>query len=168
MVSKKRPEDELDAPSTGELDVLGVLWAERCGENRPLQLSEVHARVSRRRVEFGEPVPALTTVSTHLRNLVEKKLIQEVVRGGAPAGPRPRTRGGMTPPTRSPLTSYQALHEPGLVLRSTLCGLAAAYPDDARLQILVDLAQALDVTDNTLKKLEALVQAEMARTRKES
>jgi hypothetical protein len=45
-----------------------------------------------------------------------------------------------------------------------LRGLAAAYSPDNRLQILVDLAKALNVFDEMLKKLEGLVQAEMART----
>lgn len=167
---RKKTDVELEAPSAGELDVLGVLFAERQKEDRPLQLSEVHGRVCQRREEFGEAKPALTTVSTHLRNLVSKNLIEEVTREGAvpTRGNAPRTRGGMTPPTRSPLTSYRALHEPGAVLSSTFRGLAAAYPDKDRLRMLIDVAQSLDVADEVLKKLEAIVLAEIARLAKDS
>src|SRR5207253_1576810 len=100
----------------GELDVLGVLWAEQHGDDQALQLSEVYRRVCERRRAFGEAEPALTTVSTHLRNLVDKQLIEETLRRGAPPAPTRgmvRTRGGVTPPTRSPFTSYRATHAPG-------------------------------------------------------
>src|SRR5262245_20021177 len=104
------PRAPLEAPNAGELDVYSVLWQERQGDDRPLQLSEVYRRVCERRRGFGEPEPALTTVSTHLRGLHRKQLVEELVGPSAAARPAVRTRGGLTPPTRSPLTSYRALH----------------------------------------------------------
>jgi hypothetical protein len=105
----------------------------------------------------------LTTISTHLRNLVEKKLIEEVLRPGSSAAPvrgAVRTRGGVTPPTRSPFTSYRAIHTPGAVLRSTYHGYAAAYPEANRLDMLVDVAQTLEVSEAALRKLRELVEEE--------
>jgi hypothetical protein len=134
----------LEAPNAGELDVYSVLWAERRDEDRPLQLSEVYRRVCERRRSFGEPEPALTTIATHLRRLTGKRLIEELAALRRPAGEQPpvRVRGGYTPPTRSPLTSYRSLHTPGDVLYSTFCGLGAAYPPQERLQALIDLRTA--------------------------
>src|SRR6266404_3070976 len=93
---------ELPAPNAGELDVLAVLWRERAAGGQPLQLSEVHRRVSKRRTAFNETPPATTTVSTQLRSLVAKGLIQETTLGRPVAEPpaqgRPiGTRGGMKP-----------------------------------------------------------------------
>src|SRR5262249_51865040 len=101
MAKKKDAEvPALEAPNAGELDVLNVLCREPLGDDQALQLSEIHRRVCERRRLFGEPEPALTTTSSQLRSLSEKRLI-----GGeaAPATPRPivRTRGGYTPPSRA-------------------------------------------------------------------
>jgi predicted transcriptional regulator len=151
----------LEAPNPGELDVLGVLWIERQGENRPLQLSEVYRRVCERRRQFGEPEPALTTVSTHLRGLTGKKLVEEVAAARAQAVRQPiRTRGGYTPATRSPLTSYRAAYRPGEVLHTTFQGLASAYPPGQRGDALVDFARALGFGEATLRKLEQFVAEE--------
>jgi predicted transcriptional regulator len=156
--------EQLEAPNAGELDVLAVLWLERLGSRQPLQLSEVYRRVCERRRQFGEQEPALTTVSTHLRGLVAKKLIEEVLGSRATAaGAGTRARGAYSPPTRSPLTSYQALHEPGDVLKTTFQGLAAAYPAAQRLDALTDFAHALELSKECLRKLEQLIAAEKAR-----
>src|SRR5262245_40675977 len=104
MLTDQGGSTPLQAPNAGELDVYSVLWAERLGEDRPLRLSEVHERVKERRRGFGEPEPALTTISTHLRALVHKGLAEETLAGVARPGPGPRVRGGLTPPTRSPRT----------------------------------------------------------------
>jgi hypothetical protein len=167
-----RPEEgaALPAPNAGELDVLAVLWQEAEGEGRPLQLSEVFRRVCERRRRYGEPEPMLTTVSTYLRKLaVEKGLIEEVLpaRGGGSAGaagPPVRTRGSYQPRTRSPLTSYRARYGPAEVLRTTLYGLAEAYPPTAqrRLDALLDFAQALGLPAPTLQKITRLIEAERA------
>jgi hypothetical protein len=177
MTAKKRKGDlpspaspatgELPAPNAGELDVLGVLWQEKQGENLPLQLSEVYRRVCERRRKYGEPEPALTTVSTHLRNLIDKKLIEEFVasrQAGSPsaAGPLVRTRGGYRPPTRSPFTSYRAVYEPGQVLYTTFYGLAEAYPPEKPLNALLDFARALGLPEETLGRLVKVVEAEKA------
>jgi hypothetical protein len=154
----------LESPNAGELDVYSVLWAERQGEDRVLQLSEVYRRVCERRRTFGEAEPALTTVSTHLRGLLRKGLIEEV--GGARKGEpdRPvRTRGNVTPPTRSPLTAYRALHPPGEVLATTYAGYAASYPPGQRLQALLDFARALRLSADGMRRLQELVEAEARR-----
>jgi hypothetical protein len=151
-------EGALPAPSAGELDVLGVFWEEEQGEGRRLQLAEVYRRVCERRRRFGEAEPALSTVSTHLRKLLGKGLLEEssAPRSAGPARPI-RLRGGYTPPTRSPLTSYRARHGPGEVLRTTFRGLAAAYPPCQRLNALLDFARALDLPAAVLVKLEGVV-----------
>src|SRR5436190_1615294 len=79
-----------------------ILWAERQGTDRPLKLSEVYDKVCKRRNEFGDALPALSTVSTHLRGLTRKHLIEEV------AAPRELEKlsavptRGTPPPSRSP------------------------------------------------------------------
>jgi len=157
------PAVQASAPNAGELDVLGVLWREARAGNAPLQLAEIHRRVCRRRQTYAEPEPALTTVSTHLRNLLAKGLIEELAATRAPVAPAPvRTRGGYRPQTRSPLTSYRALYPPGQVLFTTFYGLAEAYPPDQRLDALLDFARALGLPDATLGRLHTLIQAEAA------
>jgi hypothetical protein len=163
MAREKQPAPAaLEAPNAGELDVYSVLWAERLGANRSLQLSEVYRRVCERRRQFGEPEPALTTVSTHLRALVRKALAEEVL-GSSGSAPRSgvRTRGGLTPPTRSPLTSYRALHTPGEVLLTTYRGLAATYPNKA--DALIDFARAVGLSPEGMRHLQELVAKEKAR-----
>jgi hypothetical protein len=151
------------APNAGELDVLAVLWEEGQGAGAPLQLHDIWARVCERRRQFGEPLPAMTTVSTHLRNLVGKKLIEDFTAtrppaaAGQPVQP-PRFRGGYTPRTKSPHTSYRALYEPGEVLSTTFRGLAQAYPPAARPAALVDFARAMGLPESTLRALKQLVE----------
>ena len=57
----------------GELDALGVLWAEEENERRALQLSEVHRRVCERRRQFGEPEPALRALAEQATKTVEEQ-----------------------------------------------------------------------------------------------
>jgi predicted transcriptional regulator len=151
----------LPSPNAGELDVLGVLWEEQLQSGRPLKLSEIHRRVCGRRHEHQDPEPALTTVSTHLRSLLGKGLIQEVL-ASMPVSPRSpvRTRGMLTPPTRSPLTGYQALFAPGEVLFRTMRGLIASYPPQQRMDALLDFAQVLGLSDANKERLKHLVQDE--------
>jgi hypothetical protein len=155
MAKKKEEMPALEAPSAGELDVLSVLWREQLGDNHLLQLSEIHRRVCERRRQFGEPEPALTTTSSQLRALADKKLIGT----GTPAADRPpvRTRGGYTPPSRASAASYRALHGPGEVLFTTFRGLAAAYPQEQRLDALLDFARALGVSEECLRGLQEVV-----------
>jgi hypothetical protein len=160
MSSEKRKIPQLPAPNAGELDVLAVLWQEREGDSQPLKLSEVYKRVCKKRRQHGDPEPALTTVSTHLRKLTEKKLIQEVT--GAPASSRSfgQNRGMLTPPTRSPLTSYQAIYGPREVLFTTFKALAAAYPPDRRRDSLVDFAFALGLPGELIQKVQKILGSE--------
>jgi predicted transcriptional regulator len=159
--TESAPAVPLEAPNAGELDVYSVLWAEQQRDNQALQLSEVYRRVCERRRRFGEPEPALTTVSTHLRGLVRKNLAQEVTAASTAARLTVRTRGGLTPPTRSPLTSYRALHAPGEVLLTTYLGLAASYPD--KLDALLDFARALEMSEEAMRQLRELIDKEKAR-----
>jgi hypothetical protein len=164
MTRKKDDEvPALEAPSAGELDVLSVLWHEQLGDNQLLQLSEIHRRVCERRRQFGEPEPALTTTSGQLRSLSDKKLIGPGATQGS-GTPRPplRTRGGYTPPSRASAASYRALHGPGEVLFTTFRGLAAAYPEEKRLDALLDFARALGVSDACLRGLQEVVGRERA------
>jgi predicted transcriptional regulator len=165
MEKKKNPPlevpnpDELEVPNPGELEVLATLWAEELAGNRPLKLSEVHRRVCAMRREHGDPEPALTTISTHLRKLSDKDLIRAVKAGdGPPQRQAGGTRGMLTPATRSPNTSYQALHQPGDVLFTTFQALAAAYPRQRRREALLDFARALELSSETLQKLHKLLE----------
>src|SRR5260370_28870849 len=105
----------------------------------------MHRRVCERRRQFGEQEPALTTTSRQLKSLSEKRLIGTGVPTAAPRPPV-RTRGGYTPPSRPSASSYRALHGPGEVLLTTFRGLAAAYPEERRLDALLDFARALGVS----------------------
>src|SRR5438132_10434915 len=116
-------------PSPGEMDVLAVLWEARekdLKENNPragtLKLSDIHEQIKLRRQTFGEPPPALTTVSTYLRSATAKRLLREL-RTDEAGRPSPmtaiRTRGALSA-TRSPRTAYQRAHEPGMVFQSTM------------------------------------------------
>jgi hypothetical protein len=158
-MEKKKNVPPLEVPNAGELEVLAALWAERLEGDRPLKLSEVHRRVCATRREHGDPEPALTTVSTHLRKLTDKELIRAVTAtDGSPQRQAGGTRGMLTPATRSPNTSYQALHEPGDVLFTTFRALAAAYPHQRRREALFDFARALDLSGETLQKLHKLLE----------
>lgn len=168
MAKKQRAKvPALEAPNAGELDVLSVLWREQLADNKPLQLSEIHARVCARRTQFGDLPPALTTTSSQLRNLVDKKLIAAVTPSSAPR-PAVRTRGGYTPPTRSPASSYQVRHDPGEVLLTTFRGLAAAYPEPRRLDALLDFAGALGVSEECLRRLAEVIEQERGGSNKEA
>ena len=71
-------ERTLTLPTTTgpELEMLGALWAPETGgeaspepelNQKPLKLSQVCDRIEKRRERFGEPLPAVTTVSSTLR-----------------------------------------------------------------------------------------------------
>src|SRR2546421_12518422 len=101
----------------------------------------------------------VATRQHHRVHVSEKKLIGT---GSAPATPRPavRTRGGYTPPSRASASSYRAEHSLGEVLLTTFRGLAAAYPEEQRLDALLDFARALGVSEDCLRGLQAVVARE--------
>jgi hypothetical protein len=68
----------------------------------------------------------------------------------------------LTPASRSPLTSYQALYSPGDVLFTTFQALVAAYPPDRRGEALVDFARAMDLSRETIQKVQKLLDQERA------
>jgi hypothetical protein len=160
--SAESPQD----PSAGEMDVLAVLWEARerdLKENNPragtLKLSEIQHQIERRRQTFGEPPPALTTVSTYLRSATAKRLLKEVridSEGRPSALTAIRTRGALSA-TRSPRTAYQVAHEPGVVFRSTMKAIIHAYPPGQRYQALADFARAMDLPQKVIKEIEKLV-----------
>jgi len=125
-----------------------------------LQLSEIHRRVCERRaaVRRTGAGPHHGT-SSQLKSLAEKKLIGAATPAPAPR-PAVRTRGGYTPPTRASASSYRALHGPGEVLLTTFRGLAAAYPEEQRLQAVLDVARALGVSRECLRSLHEIVERE--------
>jgi hypothetical protein len=152
----------LEVPSAGEMDVLHVLWTEHLGSDQALQLSEIHRRVCERRRQLSDPEPALTTTSSQLKSLSEKKLIGA---DSPSAAPRPvvRTRGGLTPASRASASNYRALHPPGDVLFGWFKGLIAAYPQEKRLESLLDFARALGVSAECLHGLQEVVEREKGR-----
>lgn len=141
---KEKPinDHNLASPNPSELESLAVLWAEQKGENKPLKLSEIHKRVCERRHEYGLPDPALTTISTHLIALTNKGLIRRM---NSESKSYP-DRGILTPSTRSPNTSYQAIYDPSDVLKSTYRALADSYPPNHRLDAILDFANALGIS----------------------
>jgi GAF domain-containing protein len=135
--------------SPGELDCLAVLWHAREEGIPALKLAEIHRRVIERRQRAGEAPPALTTVSTYLRTLAAKRLLQEVtVDGDGPGRPQayPRARR-LAPATRSPKTGYRVVCEPGDVLQKTFKALADAYPPSQRSRVLADFTSALQLPE---------------------
>lgn len=158
----------LTPPSPGELDCLAVLWA---SPEPALKLSEIHRLVGERRQRYGEAPPALTTVSSQLRGLVEKgHLIEVMVREDgelvAASSDLPvvrvrgavRTRGSyLAPAKRSPLTGYRVACEPGQAMEQIFRDLAEAYPPGRREQALLDFARNLEFPEKTIKKLERLL-----------
>ena len=160
------PADAPLAPSPGEIDVLAVLWEVReqdRAEANPragtLKLSDIYERIKIRRETFGEPPPALTTVSTYLRSATAKRLLREV-RTDVEGRPAPmvafRTRGALSA-TRSPRTAYQVAHEPGDVFQSTMQAIIHAYPPGQRHQALADFAKAMALPQKTIREVEKLV-----------
>jgi hypothetical protein len=145
-----------------------VFWA---SAEPALKLAEIHRLVGERRQRYGEAPPALTTVSSQLRGLVEKGHLIEVtlredgevvaassdlpvvrVRGAV------RTRGSyLAPAKRSPLTGYRVACEPGQAMEQIFRDLAEAYPAGQRQQALLDFARSLDFPEKMLKKLEKLL-----------
>jgi predicted transcriptional regulator len=159
---RNRLESILQSPNAGELDVLSVLWQERLGANKSLRLSQIHDRVRAKREALHEPVPALTTISTHLRNLYRKQLIEQVrlTDEDEHRPVRVKTRGTLTPQTRSPLTAYRALYNPSDVLRYQMHGIIVAYPPELKYQALVDFARALKLPEDTVARIKSLLPAE--------
>lgn len=147
----------IPSPTGGEIDCLAVLWA-AAEEGQPaLKLSEIHERVSRLRVSLGEATPALTTVSTHLRNASAKGLLTEVrLEPGGALMPRSQSRGGLRS-TRSPHNGYQATYPPSEVFAETFRAIAEAYPPEQRLKAVVDFAKSLDVDAKTLQAIDKLL-----------
>jgi predicted transcriptional regulator len=155
-MSLEEPQD----PTPGELDCLAVLWEARELEQKDaMKLSEIHERVGKRRQEFGEPPPALTTVSTYLRSATSKRLLEEVRRdesGNTTPMVAIRTRGALSS-SRSPRTAYKVSHEPGVVLHRTMQAIIQAYPPGKRHQALGDFARAMGLPPKTVEEIKKLV-----------
>lgn len=155
-------------PSSSELDCLLALWeaAATADSGRSLRVSEVHRAVCERRRRLGEVEPTLVTVSTQMRSLLQKNLVKSVVGGrdSEQAGRdlAPRTRGMLSPASRSPLTAYQFLFQPGEVLQSTFLAMIGAYPQTQQVQSLIDFAEAL-ATTGAIKELPAEGQLDLLR-----
>ena len=149
--------------SAGELDCLAVLWWAYDEGQVALKLSDIHERVARRREELGEAPPQRSTISTYLRTLLNKQMLNEVMVGDTPGSQSPqiRTRGarGILPPTRSPYTGYQVAREPGEVLEQTYRTLANVYPPRSRGCALVDFARALGLPDKIISQIEELTKS---------
>jgi hypothetical protein len=157
-MSDEVPQD----PTTGELDCLAVLWEEqesKGDENCAMGLSEIHEGVCKRRAAYGEAPPALTTVSTYLRSALAKQLLREV-RRTADGAVMPltgiRTRGALSA-SRSPQTAYQARVGPSEVFRPTFEAIIHSYPPAMRIQALFDFAEAMGLSQRTIKEIEKLV-----------
>ncbi len=125
-----------------------------------MRLSELHRAIIHRRRGNSEPEPALTTVSTYLRNAVAKGLLQEVriSKDGKTVSKANKSDRGALAPTRSPNTAYRAAMTPREVFHSTITAIAAAYPSDKRLGLLADVASALEVPKQVQRQIDSWVQ----------
>ncbi len=147
--------------SLGEIDCLAALWEAKAEGRSALQLKEIHRRIADRRRRSREAELAPTTVSTHLRTLVAKKLITPVVLQGPASSAQ-----SMLPPTRSPRTAYRANQEAGQVLKRHFKRLADAYPAPQRLDALADIARAFGLPEEMVSEIEKLAR-QMRKTKRE-
>ena len=154
-MSDEVPQD----PTTGEIDCLAVLWDAREQGTLALKLSQITERVTERRKHFGEPPPALTTVSTYLRSAAAKRLLDEVRLlddGSIMPISGMRSRGALSA-TRSPRTAYRPVFGPGQVFQRTFEAIIQAYPPGRRGEALGDFAKALGLPKKTIEAIQALV-----------
>jgi hypothetical protein len=105
-----------------------------------LKLAQVHDRIGKKRAAFDQPPPALTTVSTTLRNAVAKGLLREV--RITPQGVQPFVRGALRTclisPRSAPKVAYQAAYTASEVMAQMFRDLANAYPPEHKYQAFVD------------------------------
>lgn len=148
-------------PTTGELEVLAVLWSEqesKGDQDCAMRLSEIHRSVRQRREAYGETPPALTTVSTYLRSALAKQFLVEVRRtvdGKVMPLRGMRARGALST-SRSPLTAYQTRIKPKDVFTHTFEAIIESYPPGERIQALTDFAEAMGLPQQTIKEIEKL------------
>jgi hypothetical protein len=153
--------------SGNELDILAALWAAQAGGTPALKLAEVHQRINDRRAGLGQAPIQPTTVSTYLRSMTDRGLLNQVtVEDAGPEGERQtyavRVRG-LVPTSRSPKTGYQAAHGPDVVLAKTLQALADAFPcDESRWKALLTFARALGMSEETAGDLEKWLKKRVA------
>ena len=149
----------MNTPSAGELDCLVVLWQATQSGNEALSLSKILDLISEKRSLAGEPVPALTTVSTYLRSGVSKGLLEEVRldRNGQVTRPPTGAARGALAKTRSPNTAYRAAVSASEAFCDTLAAVAASYPKEHRLWLLIDVANVLGIPKKVTNQLKAWV-----------
>jgi predicted transcriptional regulator len=145
-------------PTGAELEVLSILWALRPGE-MALKLARVHERIGKKRAAFDQPPPALTTVSTTLRNAVAKGLLREVriTPEGVQPFVRTAARSSLISPRAAPKVAYQAAYTASEVMAQMYRDLANAYPPEQRYQAIVDMAEALALPADTIAKIKKLL-----------
>ncbi|MCI0637477.1 MAG: hypothetical protein L0Y72_22385 [Gemmataceae bacterium] len=144
-------------PTGPELEILTVIWGQP-EENLPLKLGQIYDLVKERRERFGEPAPAITTVSSTLRSAVARGLLTELRLTGGEAVPVSPVRvRGTLHPTRSPQTAYKHAADPAVALRPMLKILADAFPEKDRAQGLIEFARALQLPEKTVKELRKVL-----------
>lgn len=141
------------APNAAELSTLQVLW-ENSGDMRPMRLAEIHRRVCEIRRTNGEHEPAATTISTHLRSLLSKDLIEEC---GPKTNHPTKRRSLLSVATRSPNTSYIVKVTPKAAMWSTFQALVAAYPCDQRMDAVSDFCEAAGVGTDVVQEIRKLL-----------
>ncbi len=145
--------------SGNELDILAALWAAQAEGIPAMKLAEIHRRINERRAAARQAPIQPTTVSTYLRSMTDRKLLNQVtVDIAGPEGQRQTyasNERGLVPTSRSPKTGYEAAHDPAEVLAKTLQALADALPpDERRWKALLDFANALGLPKETVEDLE--------------
>lgn len=156
-MSDNAPQD----PTTGELECLAVLWLAEEQGARALRLSQIRKLIEDRRERFGEPSPALTTVSSYLRGAAAKRLLDEVRLmddGSVKPLSGVRSRGTLSA-ARSPRTAYRPMFDPGEVFQRTFEAIIQAYPPSRRMEALIDFAKALGLPDEKIEAIRALVKS---------
>ena len=151
-------------PATaGELDCLTVLWQGKEDGIQAMQLGQIRERITDKRKMNGESTPAVTTVSTYLRNALHKGLIEEVrldKNGAVSELPSNGAHRGVLRGVRSPNTAYRAAANPQDVFGDTLLAIADAYPLKERLLLLVHVAEALSVPKRVVSEIRKWVRTQ--------
>jgi hypothetical protein len=163
QLSTHSPKRSVPVLTPSELVVLSAFWQAKAEGLNSLRLSDAHERLSNQRKSAGETPPAITTISSSLRNLNAKGALREVrVREGVGEemeSQGERSRGIFSANTRSPHTGYQVTLDITDALEPTIKGLASLYPPDRRHELLADCARAMGLPKKIVEQIAELAKS---------
>jgi len=143
-----------------EVESLKALWELQQEGKAAAHLSEIRDRVCARRRKLGLPEPALTTISTTLRNGAAKGVFKEMMlHSGGELVPLVRTgvRSSLGASRTVQKVAYAAAITPQDTLPHMLRELASLYPASERAAAVLEFARSLGFADDVVKKLDALL-----------